>query len=139
VSRRNDTAGPDGDRPFDLRVRLLDHQVVDPDGGLVCKVDDVEFEQGTDGAWRVSALLCGPQALGPRLPGRLGQWVTAVGRRLSVRDDDGPQRIPFERVTAIGSSVQVDRTRDELAVAPLERWVREHVVRPIPGSGHEGE
>jgi sporulation protein YlmC with PRC-barrel domain len=127
------------EEPFDLALRLLDHQVVDPDGGLVCKVDDIEFEQGGDGSWHVSALLSGPQALGPRLPGRLGRWVMAVGRRLSVHGDQEPRRISFERVTEIGSSVVVDRTRDRLDIAVLEDWVREHVIDPIPGSRHEGE
>jgi sporulation protein YlmC with PRC-barrel domain len=125
--------------PFDLRLRLLDHQVVDGDGGLVCKVDDVEFEQSPDGSWHVAALLCGPQALGPRLPGRLGRWVMAVGRRLSLHPDAAPRRIPFERVTDIGSAVTVDRARDRLDVAVLEDWVREHVIDPIPGSRHESE
>src|SRR3954453_113832 len=125
--------------PFDLHLRLLDHQVVDADRDLVCKVDDVEFEQGRGGAWHVSALLSGPQALGPRLPGRLGQWVMAVGRRLSVHGDDEPRRISFERVTEIGQSIVVDRSRDDLDIAPLEDWVREYVIAPIPGSRHESE
>jgi sporulation protein YlmC with PRC-barrel domain len=124
---------------FDLHLRLLDHQVVDPDGDLICKVDDVEFEQGRNGTWHVCALLSGPQALGPRLPGRLGRWLMAVGRRLSVSGDTDPRRIPFERVTEIGSSIVVDRARDRLDVAPLEDWVREHVIDPIPGSRHESE
>lgn len=127
------------DEPFDLRLRLLDRQVVDGDGRLVCKVDDVEFERGPDGSWHVVALLSGPQALGPRLPGRLGPWVMAVGRRLSLRPDVAPRRIPFERVTDLGSAVTVDRARDELDVAVLEDWVRDHLINPIPGSRHESE
>ena len=127
------------EEPFDLRLRLLDRQVVDPDGGLVCKVDDVEFEQGADGGWHVVALLSGPQSLGPRLPGRLGQWVMALGRRLSLHPEVRPRRIPFERVTDIGSAVTVDRSRDQLDLAALEDWVREHVIDRIPGSRHESE
>jgi len=127
------------EEPFDLRLRLLDRQVVDRDGGLICKVDDVEFERGADGGWHVVALLSGPQALGPRLPGRLGQWVMAVGRRLSLHEEARPRRIAFERVVDIGSAVSVDRRRDELDLAALEDWVREHIVEPLPGSRHESE
>ena len=72
----------------------------------------------------------------PRLPGRLGRWVMAVGRRFSVHDDSEPRRIPFERVTEIGSSIVVDRSREDLDIAALEDWVREHVIAPIPGSRH---
>src|SRR3954453_19706094 len=118
------------EEPFDLRLQLLDRQVVDGDGGLICKVDDVEFDRDPDGSWHVVALLSGPQALGRRLPGRLGRWglaagsrrappplgraVIAVGRRLSLHPDVAPRRIPFERVTDIGSAVTVDRARDQL-------------------------
>lgn len=129
----------DPGQAFDLRLRLLDHQVVDLDGGLVCKVDDVEFGRGEDGTWHVTALLSGPLALGPRLPGRLGRWVVAVARRLSAQADAQPRRIPFEHVTHIGSSVIVDRTREELDLAALEDWVREKIIEPIPGSGHASE
>jgi sporulation protein YlmC with PRC-barrel domain len=127
------------DETFDLRLRVLDHQVVDPDGGMVCKVDDVGFEQGPDGTWHVAELLSGPQALGPRLPGRLGRWVSSVGRRLSVYPDARPPRIPWRRVREVGSSVVVDGRRDELDMAGLEDWVREHLIDPLPGSRHESE
>ena len=125
--------------PFDLRLRLLDRQVVDGDGGMVCKVDDVEFARDDDGVPYVTALLSGSQALGPRLPGRLGRWVSAVGRRLTVYSDAEPRRIAFERVTEMGSAITVDRSRDDLDIARLEDWVREHVIDPLPGSRHASE
>jgi sporulation protein YlmC with PRC-barrel domain len=127
------------EEPFDLRLRLLDRQVIDPEGGMVCKVDDVEFRRADDGSYYVSALLSGPMALGPRLPGLLGTWVVAVARRLSLEGNPRPRRIPFSRVVDIGSAVTVDRSRDRLDIAPLEDWVREHVISRIPGNRHEGE
>lgn len=126
------------DEPFDLRLRLLDRQVVDPDGGMVCKVDDVEFALGPNG-WHVAALLSGPLALGPRLPGRLGRWVTSLGRRLSLYPEAQPRRLPWRLVRELGSSVVVTGRRDELDLAGLEDWVREHVIDPLPGSRHESE
>jgi sporulation protein YlmC with PRC-barrel domain len=119
---------------FDLRLRLLDRQVVDPDGALICKVDDVELTPAEDGGYVVTALLAGPLALGPRLPGRLGRWTVALARRWS--DEPGPRRIPFERVTELGSAVVLDWSRDQLGIARLEDWVRIHVIDRIPGSGH---
>ena len=126
-------------RVLEAGLHLLDRQLIDKNGRLAGKVDDIEFEQGRDGSWHVSALLSGPQALGPRLPGRLGRWLMAVGRRLSVQGRTEPHRIPFERVTEIDSSIVVDRARDRLDIAPLEDWVREHVIDPIPGSRHESD
>ena len=127
------------DEPFDLSLRLLDRQVIDPDGGLVCKVDDVEFQRADDGSYHVTALLAGPLALGPRLPGLLGTWVVAVATRLSLKENPRPRRIPFSRVTDIGSAVTVDRSRDRLDIAGLEDWAREHVIERIPGNRHESE
>src|SRR3954447_10325826 len=115
------------EEPFDLPLRLLDRQVVDGAGALTCKVDDVECARGPDGAWHVAALLSGPQALGPRLPGRLGRWVTAIGRRLSVYPEAQPRRIPWHRVREVDSSVVVNGRRDELDMAGLEDWVRVHL------------
>ena len=109
------------------------------DGGLICKVDDLEFRETADGTYVVSALLSGSLALGPRLPGRLGRWVVAIARRMSTDPDPAPERIPFERVTELGSAIVLDRRREDVGVSPLEDWVREHIIEPIPGSSHEGE
>jgi sporulation protein YlmC with PRC-barrel domain len=127
------------DEAFDLRLRLLDRQVVDPNGAMICKVDDVELTPADDGGYVVTALLAGPLALGPRLPGRLGLWTVALARRWSDDPDPAPRRIPFERVTELDSAVVLDRSRGELGLAPLEDWVRAHVIDRIPGSRHASE
>jgi sporulation protein YlmC with PRC-barrel domain len=127
------------DETFDLRLRLLDRQVVAPDGAMICKVDDVELQPAEDGGYVVTALLAGPLALGPRLPGRLGRWTVALARRWTEDADPAPRRIPFERVTELGSAIVVDRSREQLGIARLEDWVRTHVIDRIPGSRHEGE
>ena len=122
-----------------LHLHLLDRQVVGPDDRLVCKVDDVELEPDEAGRLMVTAILVGPRALGPRLGGRLGRWLTAIADRLADDRGAGPHRVDMRVVTDIGSTIRVDRTREELGLAPLERWVDEHVVRRIPGSRHASE
>jgi sporulation protein YlmC with PRC-barrel domain len=123
----------------DIHLQLLDRQVLDRDGRLVCKVDDLELEPGPDGVPVVTAILVGPRARGPRIGGRLGQWVTALASRLAASPGTDPLRIPFRAVTAVHSAVDVGRSRDELDVDPLERWVERHVISRLPGSGHAGE
>src|SRR3954447_21214766 len=127
------------DESFDLRLRLLDRQVVDPDGAMICKVDDVELAPADGGGYVVTALLAGPLALGPRLPGRLGRWTVALARRWSTDADPSPRRIPFAPVPGLGSAGRVDRLRDELRIPGLEDWVRTHVIDRIPGSRHASE
>ena len=55
-----------------------------------------------------------------------------------IGNSQSAPRIPFGRVTAVHSAVDVDRTRAELAVDPLEGWVERHVIGRLPGSGHAG-
>lgn len=122
---------------YDLQLHLLDRQIVDPDGELVAKVDDLELTPSRDDprTLYVTALLVGPLALGPRLRGRLGRWVVAIARRLSDDAQPAPHRIDMALVQEIGSAITVSRRRTDLAVEPLERWVGDHVVNRIPGSG----
>jgi hypothetical protein len=127
-------------RALDLSLHLLDRQVIDTDGGMVCNIDDLEITVPDDGAPPyVTAILCGPGAVGPRIGGLLGRWVVAMHRLLGHRHDDAPDRIPFQLVTDIGSSVTVAQTRRELDVLRAEDVVREFVIERIPGSGHASE
>ena len=127
-------------RRLDLSLHLLDRQVVDPDGRLVCKVDDVEFTVPDDGSPPyVAALLTGPAALGPRLGGLLGRWLCAAHELLGQRHDTEPDSIPFELVTDIGSGIRIARTRAELGICAGEDRVREYVVERLPGADHASD
>ncbi len=122
-------------RRRDLGLHLLDRQVVDPDGKAVGNVDDVELLVPEDGsAPYVVALLTGPQALGPRLGGRLGSWVVFWAHALSRRSDDAPGRIGMELLTDLGAQVTVARSRAELGVHANEDRARDYLVDRIPGA-----
>jgi hypothetical protein len=123
-------------RTLDLNLHLLDRQVVDRDAKLVCKVDDLEFERGSDGALYVVAILVGPRALAARLRGRIGTWVASIAGRIAEAE---VPRIDMSLVSDIDSEIKLGASRDELGVAPLEDWVREHVIVRIPGNGHASE
>ncbi|MDT4974257.1 MAG: hypothetical protein QOG98_15 [Pseudonocardiales bacterium] len=123
-------------RILDLHLHLLDRQVIDPAGRFVCKVDDVELDIDESGRPFVTAILAGPRALGPRLGGRLGRWVSAIGRRLADGQSPDPPRIDFALVSDIGSAISIVRSSDQVDVNALERWVDAHIISRIPGSGH---
>ena len=124
-------------RELDLHLHLMDRQVIDTDGRMVCKVDDLELRLDEDGRPYVTAILAGPRALGPRIGGRLGRWIGAIATRLAGSPD--PPRIDFGLVVDIGSAVTVARGHGGLPVAALEQWVDEHLIARIPGSGHAGQ
>lgn len=114
---------------------LWDRQIYDRDGAEVGKVDDVELTMPADGPPFVSALLCGPTALGPRIGGRLGRWWTAVGRRLRPNDDPYPVRIPMDLIERFDRrAVRLSVSSEELPVDRMRIWAREHIVERIPGS-----
>jgi sporulation protein YlmC with PRC-barrel domain len=116
---------------------LLDRQILDRDGQDVGKVDDVEFGVDAGGVPYLTALLVGPQALGPRLGGRLGRWVTTLAARWDA-DRSGPLRIPYEVVGRVDCAVELTVRRELLTEPELERWLRERVIGRIPGSGDAG-
>ena len=124
-------------RELDLQLHLLDRQVVDRDGRFVSKVDDLEFEIGSDGHPYVTAILVGPRPLGDRIGGRLGHWFTAIGRRLAQSDDI--PRIDFADVRDLADQIELNVAGRDLRVDSLEDWTRDHIISRIPGSGHESE
>ncbi len=120
------------ERELQLNLHLLDRQIVDSDGRLVAKVDDLEIERTDSGDLVVTAILIGPRALGPRLGGRLGRWVTSIAGRLS---DQPIPRIDVAHVLDVGSAITVSLSTDEItALTPLEMWVDRQVIARIPGS-----
>jgi sporulation protein YlmC with PRC-barrel domain len=133
------TDEPQGGRRLDAALQLLDHQLIDRDGALVGKVDDLELTQRQDGPLVVTAILSGPGALGVRLPGVLGRSVLAIWRRLHDETDPSPARIPWSAVSHVGSAVTLSVTAEELPNQGLENWARIRVVAKLPGAGHAPE
>jgi len=117
---------------------LLDRQILDRDGYLVGKVDDVELTRDADGRLHVTVLLVGPQALGQRMGGRLGAWISGAAGRLHPDEHPDPIRIPYALVESRTSALQLSVTHDRLPEPTLEAWLREHVISRIPGADHAG-
>jgi sporulation protein YlmC with PRC-barrel domain len=101
---------------LDAVLQLLDRQVVDRDGLMVCKVDDVELTVTPDGTWEVTGLLAGPPALVPRLGGKLGDTLQESWRRLGLQEGNRlvPWRIPLALVAGLGSGVELLAAREGL-------------------------
>jgi sporulation protein YlmC with PRC-barrel domain len=123
---------------LDAALRLLDRQILDVDGRMVAKVDDVELRE-EDGRLIVTGLLVGPAALGPRLGGPLGAWIEAVWRRLAGRRSPGPGRIDLADVEEIQSAVTLSISRQTANVDGFENWVRDRIISALPGAGHDPE
>jgi sporulation protein YlmC with PRC-barrel domain len=122
-------------------LELLDRQLVDRNGRLVGKVDDIELivDDEPDALPRVTALLAGLGALANHIGGDTGAALAAAERRLAADRDRQPSRVDIALVREIGSSVELDAVREELDTNRAERWVRDVIVDKIPGAGRAAE
>jgi hypothetical protein len=120
----------------DAALRLLDRQLVDRDGRLAGKVDDLELTDPGGNLEQpvVTAILAGPGALAGRLHTPLGRWLQAVCIRLLAPGQQGPSRVPFHLVEEVGASIRLRVGVEELGTVTGEAWVQQLIGR-IPGAG----
>jgi sporulation protein YlmC with PRC-barrel domain len=121
-------------RVLSAGLELLDRQLVDPDGRMAGKVDDLELQMREGGPPIVTGILSGPGALARRIGGRPGAWLASVHVRLRPQDRDGPARISFGVVAAVGDHVDVTVGREDLDTYAFEGWVRDRIISRLPGS-----
>jgi hypothetical protein len=108
------------EREFGASFHLLDRQLVDPDGVLVGKIDDLELD--------LEAGIIEPGTPRPRVSALLAGW-----------GPHAPARIDVALIRDFGSDVQILASAAELRTHDGERWLRHHLVRRIPGASHEVE
>ncbi|MTD53368.1 PRC-barrel domain-containing protein [Amycolatopsis pithecellobii] len=114
-----------------IEFHLLDRQIVDIDGRMIGKVDDVELEPTGDGHYRVVALLTGGRVLAERVGGLLGRFLRWPR--------PGSLRITCDHVLEVGNHVTLSLHAEVLDLPPLESWLRRHVIGRIPGARHESQ
>lgn len=115
---------------IDGALNLLDRQILDSDGKMVGKVDDVELTQQDDGL-AITALLVGTAALLHRLGGQLGnEMVTKwVQLRESEPHRSRPWRIEMSQVDRLDSAVHLTVAREGV----LERDTEAHRLGRLTG------
>ena len=118
---------------MNLTRDILDQQVVDRTGQRLGKVDGVILELREGQPPRIAAIEIGPVTLTRRIHPRLAEWLGGWLRRHGPRTD-GTLRIPWSKVRAIGVDLRVDLVADGTPARAWEDWLREHVIRRIPGS-----
>lgn len=113
---------------------LLDSQMIDRCDRQSGKVDGIVAELRDDGRLVIVAVENGlPEAVS-RVSPRVARWIAALGRRWGVRKGES-YRIPFAKVRRAGISIRIDLDAAKTPLLAWEAWLREHVVRHIPGSG----
>lgn len=104
---------------MDVALRLRDRQVIDVNGLMVCKVDDVEIS-AKGRRLQITGLLSGPPALLPRFAGRLGDSLLEQWRRLAPEQAGRavPWRVDLRHIDRIDSAVHLSVERAELLIKP---------------------
>jgi sporulation protein YlmC with PRC-barrel domain len=121
-------------------LELLGRQIVDRDGHLAGKVDDLELElpDEADGLPVVTAILSGPGALAGQIGGAMGRRIAAAEQRL-LSSGSPPSRIGFDQVLRVDHQVEVARSAAELDSHRGDRWVGDMILAKIPGASHATE
>ena len=124
--------------PLDGALNLLDRQILDCDGRMLGKVDDLELTQQEDGL-AVTAVLTGPAALLPRLGGGLGDRLVTTWSRLKVSEPDRlrPWRIDMDRVDRLDSALHLSVRRDGVLTRDTESY-RFGSLTGMEASGPDG-
>lgn len=120
---------------IDISLDLLDRLVIDDEGVVLGRVDDLEVES-SDAALAVTALLIGPGVWGQRFGHRLGRWIEGWARVVGTHT----VRIPIGHVERLEPSV-VLRTSASAYPGALrsERWLRRYLISRVPGGRHASE
>jgi sporulation protein YlmC with PRC-barrel domain len=116
--------------PIDGALHLLDRQLLDCDGKMLGKVDDVELVETAEGL-RITAVLTGPAALLGRLGGRVGSGLVRTWVRLRVSEPERgrPWRIDLDDVDRLDSALHLSVRRDGV----LRRDREEHRLGELTG------
>jgi sporulation protein YlmC with PRC-barrel domain len=108
---------------IDGALDLLDRQLLDAEGRMLGKVDDVELTRTDDGL-TITALLTGPVALLHRLGGSLGNQLATkyVELRPAETNRDRPWRVPMSEIDRVDSAVHLGVRRDETLLRDIETF-----------------
>jgi hypothetical protein len=118
---------------IDARLHLLDRQLLDEHGDPVGIVDDLELSDVEFG----KTIERGSQA--PQVTGLLSGKVVATRIFGGAPPRSRLQEIPWRLVESVGVAVKLKPTDMVFDVDWVERWLRDHIMRHIPGGRRAAE
>ena len=111
---------------------LIDKEMETSDDRGIGRVDDILAEWREDGSLVLTQLLTGPEALAGRVSRRLRSIAASLLRGRFEHS------IPMSEIEEVQEAREALRLRGPAASYPqsgADRWVAEHILRFIPGSG----
>ena len=108
---------------------ILDSQLETSDHVEIGRVADIAVELQDDGTLIITHVITGPQALA----GRVSLRLKALFR--FVLHDHFEHRIPMSEIKEFGPTLYLRGKADQYTVGQSERWLADHILRWLPGSG----
>jgi len=116
---------------IDLVRDILDTQVLDREKRPLGKVDGVGLELREGAPPRVAYLEIDSVTAWARLGPRCARWAARLASRW--RGEGHPYRFPWSRVRDFGIDIEIDADAESAPPLDLERWLRDKLVKRIPG------
>ncbi len=121
----------------DIIRDFLDKQIVDREETKMGRADGIVLAIDGNGPPRIDHFELGFAVLARRLHPRIEEWLSALRKRWSQRKN-ARQIVPWSKVMDITDHhIQLDLKAMETPAFDWERWLRDHIVTKIPGSGEE--
>jgi hypothetical protein len=108
---------------------IMDNQLETEDNCEIGRVADIEAELRDDGKLVLTSLVTGPQALAARVSSHL-----RPAARFLLRDRF-EHSIPISEVKQFGPTLRLRKKAKDYPVGQSDRWIADHILRWIPGSG----
>lgn len=118
---------------MDIIRDVLDNQLVDRNQRPMGKVDGIVMELRDEEAPRLTYIEVGIPTLARRLHPRLQHWIAAVQSKWGAKQTQS-FRIPWSKVRDVGIDVEVDLEAETTPTLAYEQWLREHIIKKIPGA-----
>ncbi|MDQ2638408.1 MAG: hypothetical protein M3Y83_16195 [Actinomycetota bacterium] len=118
---------------LDARLQLLDRQLVDSDDDPIGIVDDLELS-GVDVDQDIA-----PGSEAPRVTALLSGKVVATRIFGGTTPRSHLQEIPWRLVHSVGVTVKLEPNDMRFDVGWVERWLRDHIIKHVPGGRHAAE
>src|ERR1043166_7485159 len=114
---------------------VLDKLLVDRDGVPLGRVDGIVLIIGGENSCpRVAQIESGIATLARRLNARFARALHRIVNKIGF-GWRRPIRIAWSEIESLGKEVKLDVRAESSRLLERERWVRDHVIRRIPGQG----
>jgi hypothetical protein len=117
---------------------VLDKKLLDRENCEMGRVDGLVMQLTDHSQPRVTHIQIGGATLWMRLHPAFARLSNRLARMWGPKRPE-PVRIPWSRVVTAGRDIKLDVRAKETGAIDWEIWIARHIIKRIPGGGHEEE